>query len=116
MDEQEQLRPHPNPKGRHFRTGCKLAVSRWKLLAWRRHKVGRETSILPTQTWWHSTELRNPWQHLSRRQCDAVVLHYYPGFTAQEIGPTPRTQPTQRGNRARREARGCLTTATLTRS
>ncbi len=42
--------------------------------------------ILSTETWDDSIDLRNSLQRLSRRQRDAVILHYYLGFTAAEIG------------------------------
>ncbi len=86
MDQQEQLLRHPNPRAWLFRTGYNLAGNRWKLLTRRRHKARQEHPILSTQTWDDSIDLRESLQRLSRRQRDAVILHYYLGFTAEEIG------------------------------
>ena len=86
LTEQEQLLGHPNPRAWLFRTGYNLAGNRWKLLTRRRHKVRREMPILSTETWDDTIDLRRSLQRLSRRQRDAVILHYYLGFTAAEIG------------------------------
>lgn len=83
---QEHLLRHPNPRAWLFRTGYNLAGNRWKLLTRRRHKVRREMPILSTQTWDDTIGVRDSLQRLSRRQRDAVILHYYLGFTAGEIG------------------------------
>ena len=76
MDKQAHLMEHPNPRAWLFRTGYNLAANRWKLLTRRRHKVRREMPILSTETWDDSVDLRNSLQRLSRRQRDAVILHY----------------------------------------
>lgn len=86
MAKQGHLLEHPNPRAWLFRTGYNLAANRWKLLTRRCHKVRREMPVLSTETWDDSIDLRNSLQRLSRRQRDAVILHYYLGFTAGEIG------------------------------
>ncbi len=86
MVKQDQLQRHPDPRTWLFRTGYNLAGNRWKLLTRRRHKVRREIPILATQAWEDSIDLRESLRRLSRRQRDAVILHYYLGFTAEEIG------------------------------
>ncbi len=86
MVKQDQLLGHPDPRAWLFRTGYNLAGNRWKLLTRRRHKIRREMPILTTQAWEDSLDLRESLRRLSRRQRDAVILHYYLGFTAEEIG------------------------------
>lgn len=84
MRQEDRLRAHPDPRGWLFRTGYNLARSRWRLLLRRRHKLAQQRPVLPPAAWEDAVDLRNSLQALSRRQRDAVILHYYLGFDLAE--------------------------------
>lgn len=86
MGREEELRRHPDPRAWLFRTGYNLSQGRWRLLLRRRHALRREMPVLSTDTWTETVELRDALARLSRRQRDAIILHYYLGFTARETG------------------------------
>lgn len=85
MDHEDALRIHPDPRAWLFRTGYNLSANRWRLLTRRRHKLRQIRPVLAVEAWEDTLELREALEQLSRRQRDAVVLHYYLGFSPSEI-------------------------------
>lgn len=84
MLREDQLRAHPDPRGWLFRTGYNLARNRLALLLRRRSAVAREHAALDARSWEDAIDLRDGLKRLSPRQRDAVVLHYYFGFSVLE--------------------------------
>ncbi len=78
------LREHPDPRGWLFRTGYNLARNWLRVAARRRHQVARRYPVVPPAAWEDSIDLRSSLGRLSRRQRDAIVLHYYLGFGLEE--------------------------------
>ncbi len=88
MAREEHLRQHPDPKGWLFRTGYNLAQNRWRLLLRRRHKLAQQYPVLRSQTWDDAIDLRSSLRQLSKRQREAIILHYYLGFSVEEVAET----------------------------
>ncbi len=84
LDRQDQLRQHANPRGWLFQTGYNMARNRLRLLFRRRHKVAQEHPVMTDIAWHRALELSDSLNYLSARQRDAVVLHYYFGFSVSE--------------------------------
>lgn len=85
LQREAELCAHPDPRAWLFRTGYNLARNRWRLLLRRRHRVVHDHPFLPSSAWEDAIDLRQALQCLSRRQRDAVILHYYLGFTEAEV-------------------------------
>lgn len=107
MAKEKLLADHPNPRGWIFRTAYNLARDRRKRFWRRKHIVTKLYPILPADAWDEAIELRESLAALSPRQRDAIILHYYLGFSLEETASVLDCAPgTVKSHLAR--ARGAL--------
>lgn len=84
LDHAAALAAHPDPRAWLFRTAFNLARNWSRRVLRHRHKLAQLYPVLPEAAWDDAIDLRVSLQALSRQQRNAVILHYYLGFSVDE--------------------------------